>query len=306
VTILVTRDGSGGNSPTPPGDGQASEFASANDTGPVNIITEDPTCDAWGRVVRTYADKSKSVNWGDRDPAIPATAWTVEQRSMYETVRDAMTEAGVQAAKLAKSTPHRVMRELYEQFIAYSTAFNNTLPDYKERDRHLASTTDSIATATAHICSAIEYRSVQPVAPLVSDPEPPAKVASISDTADTAPFLSSGDEKCSSWISMLSQFDGEIADWLAIDPEIAAHEWTPEQRAVNERVAPLMSNNADELERIGRESKNPIFEDFATLAAQYRRAYVLALPEYTSIDGFLAETSTNLVRTINSACKAAA
>ena len=47
ITVLVVGKDSGGGSPTPT-NGNGSDIASANDKGPVAIITDDPTCDAWG------------------------------------------------------------------------------------------------------------------------------------------------------------------------------------------------------------------------------------------------------------------
>ena len=77
ITVLVVGKDSGGGSPTPT-NGNGSEFASANDKGPVGIIIEDPTCSAWGRVAREYSAQSESVKWGDRDETIPADAWTAD------------------------------------------------------------------------------------------------------------------------------------------------------------------------------------------------------------------------------------
>jgi len=39
---------------------------------------------------------------------------------------------------LAKRTPHRVMRELYEQFIAYSRAYADRIPTYTPPDDNFA------------------------------------------------------------------------------------------------------------------------------------------------------------------------
>src|SRR3954447_15509623 len=57
ITVLVVGKDSGGGSPTPT-NGNGSEFASANDKGPVGIIIEDPTCSAWGRVAREFSAQS--------------------------------------------------------------------------------------------------------------------------------------------------------------------------------------------------------------------------------------------------------
>src|SRR3954463_8607927 len=59
ITVLVVgKDLGGGESPTPT-NGDTSDFASANDKGPTNIITEDPTCEAWGRIAREYAARAE-------------------------------------------------------------------------------------------------------------------------------------------------------------------------------------------------------------------------------------------------------
>ena len=41
-----------------------------------------------------------------------------------------MRNAADQTVNLVKMTPHRVMRELYEQFIAYARAFADAVPTY--------------------------------------------------------------------------------------------------------------------------------------------------------------------------------
>src|SRR5213080_2616804 len=70
ITVLVVGKDSG-NSPNPnPTNGNGADFASANDKGPVGIITVDPTCDAWGRISRDYSTQAESVKWGDRDQTV--------------------------------------------------------------------------------------------------------------------------------------------------------------------------------------------------------------------------------------------
>ena len=125
---LSGRDNDKGSGPTvTAGSGSSSEFASANDTGPVTIITEDPSCAPWLPIANTFSDSSKN-SWGKRDPSVPATAWNAEQRAQYQSMGDAMKAAAEQAAPLTKTTPHRVMRQLYEQYIAYIRAFVDKTP----------------------------------------------------------------------------------------------------------------------------------------------------------------------------------
>ena len=91
ITVLVVGKNSGGGESPTPTNGNGSDFASANDKGPVGIITEDPTCDAWRRIAREYSVESKAVKWEDRDQIVASDAWTAEQRRMYETVGKAMS-----------------------------------------------------------------------------------------------------------------------------------------------------------------------------------------------------------------------
>ena len=303
ITVLVVGKNSGGESPTPR-TGNGSDIASANDKGPANFITEDPTCDAWGRIAREYSSATKAVNWGNRDQSIPASAWTLDQRAMYEAAGKAMTSAADETIKLVKSTPYRVMRELYEQFIAYGRSFADTVPTYTAQDDSLAVATDSVASGLSAICSAIDYRSAPTLAALIPDPDPPTTVSSLGDLANPGRFLMNSNPVCADWSQLLDKASADTAAWRDIDPKIPASDWTPEQKATNDAVAPVMTTYANELEQLGRRSGNPTLEDVAVLSAQYQRAFVKALSTYTGADNYLSEAATFLARTVNWACKA--
>ena len=65
-----------------------------------------------------------------------------------------------------------------------------------------------------------------------------------------------------------------------------------------------MNEFADNVEKLGRSSANPTLQDFAVFAAQYRRAYVDALPTYTPADSICLAVSVNTTTVIYDACKA--
>ncbi|MCK0174363.1 hypothetical protein [Mycolicibacterium sp. F2034L] len=301
VTVLVMRTDS--DAPTP-ADGGDSEFASAGDTGPVSIITEDPTCDAWGRVGRDYASSLGRVNWDTRDRSLPAAAWTAPQASMYEAAQSAMTAASNQANNLSRQTPHRVMRKLYLQFNAYTTEFSKRIPDYQPDDDDFIAVSDAIGSALSNICSSVSFGSAKSVAPLVPAANPPTKVDEQIDGGPSQVFLDQLVPACSEWETAAQEFSDETAAWLAIDPAISAADWTPQQRSINDAVVPIMTESADEVEELSRRSENSTFEDFGVLAAQYRRAFALAVPSYTAADGFLSQSAAFLVKTVVWACKA--
>ncbi len=301
VTISVTSDDADDRDPTP--SGETYGLASADDTGPVNIITEDPTCAAWTPIQTTLANSQG--RWGERDPSIPATSWTPEQRAEYDAAGRAYLEAADRTVPLIKMSPHRVIRELYEQFVAYARAYSDAIPTYSGPDNHLVGVATASSGALGFICGAITYESAQSRSPFVPSPQQPKKVAPIADPAHPQRFQVKPDDTCVEWDRLLHALSADTRDWQALDARIPATEWTPEQRATVDAVIPVMTSYADKIEELGSTSENATIRDFATLAAQYRRAYVHALPTYTSADSYLARAANRTTSVIFEACKAA-
>ncbi|AWT57404.1 hypothetical protein [Mycolicibacterium smegmatis] len=305
VTVLIVKPDSENASVAGTPSGPESDLASTSDTSSVNVITEDSTCDAWGSIGQQLATAEESVNWADRDYRVPATSWSSSQRAMYETVAKAMTAAAEKTRNLETRTPHRVLREVYGQFVAYTVRFVDRLPSYVENDDDLAAVVDGLSSALSGICSGVSSKAAAAVEPLLSEPDEPSSGLAGSSGADSQLFIERDLPVCAEWESNAKMFADEVAPWRAIDPNIPYGDWTREQQSVVEEVRPVMSASADELERLGRRSGNPVFEDFAVLAAQYRRAFVAALPAYTPRDNSLSATATYLVNSVLWACKAA-
>jgi hypothetical protein len=304
ITVLVVGKDSR-NSPNPtPTSGSASDIASANDKGPATIINEDPTCAPSAPIFETLAAQQRN-GWDARDPSIPAPAWTAAVRAQYEAVGQAMRSAADQMVPLVKLTPHRVMRELYEQFIAYAHAYVERIPTYTAADDHLVGVSNSAMDSISRICAAINYGSASARGPLVPSASSPEHIAALGDPADPQRFLTEPNSACADWDAALSQFGTDTVGWLAIPSDIPASQWTQEQRAVNDAVAPVMRTFADKLQALGERSGNPTFQDFADLSAQYRRAYVQALPSYTASDNYLAGAALRLSGIVLAACQAA-
>lgn len=306
ATVLVLRpESGGGGGSTPAAQNGNSEFASANDTGPANIITEDPTCEAWGRIARENAATADSVKWNDRDSKIPAAEWTPEQRTMYETVGKGLSTAADQTASLQRRTPHRVMRELYGQFIAYSRKFVAAIPSYDSRAEAISNVASATLSGLASICSAIDYDAAQPLELLVPGPNAPSQPVRFAEDSVSDPFITELNAACADWVKSTDQYDKDVADWIATDPKVPAAEWTPEQRKIYESVTPIMTNRADEIEHLGRQSGNAVFEDIAVMTAQYLRGFVAAIPQYTARDNLMTDVVRYISGTVFWACKAA-
>jgi hypothetical protein len=307
VTLSVTGGGSGENPPTTSptsGNGGNFEIASANDKGPATVITEDPTCAPSQPILDALEGQARN-GWDARDPSIPASAWTPAIRAQYEAVGQAMRRAADQLVQMARLTPHRVMRELFEQYIAYSRAYADRIPTYTPPDDQLALASTSALNAVAQICAASRYGSASARGALVPAPPAPSQITPPGDPANPQRFLTSPNSVCAVWIAASTQLQSDTAAWAAIHSDIPASQWTPDQRAVNDAVAPVMAAFADKLQALGEQSSNPILQDFATLSAQYRRAYVQSLPSYTPSDNYLASAAIMLSGVVDAGCRGA-
>src|SRR3954454_4063200 len=62
---------------------------------------------------------------------------------------------------------------------------------------------------------------------------------------------------------------------------------TPQEKALNDPVVPLMLKLADDVEQAAGRSHNPVMLDVGTLLALYQRVFAKALPTYSSADSEL-------------------
>ncbi len=301
ATLLFGGGDGGTNSSTHSTQDTATGIASANDTGPVSVITEDPSCAAWMSINTALAASGEGL-WNDRDRSVPASEWTQKQRAQFAGAGQSMRGAAAQTIGLVKLTPHRVMRELYEQFIAYARGYAERIPKYTPPDNNLAGTANSASSALAAVCAAVIDGSAAARGPLVPPAAAPAQTAPLGNLTNPTPFLVNPNHVCNEWTSALEQFGQDTAKWQQMDPNIPAIYWNKEQNATNHEVAPVMNAYAGKLEQLGRQSSNATWQDFAELAAQYRRAFVVALPTYSPPDNHLANAATYSSTTILGAC----
>jgi hypothetical protein len=305
ATLLFTRD-SGGTTQTATGSPPAAgEIASANDTGPVTIITEDPTCAAWRPIARTLANVQAS-GWNDRDESIPEAGWSPELRQQYEAVASAMRQAADQTVPLTIKTPHRVMRELYEQSIAYWRAYANAVDDYAPADNHLSNAAGNASSAIVSICAAISSDAALARQGSLPSPSQPSSVSSASYPDSPTPFITElpSNSVCVEWTTLVNTFDDSTVDWRAIDPRTPATQWTPTERSTIEVTGTKIDQFADDLVALSETANNAVWTSFAELAAQYWRAYVSSIPTYSISDHDLSVAAAYLSYIPSQACQA--
>ena len=309
ATLLLASNGSDGTSPPvqaapSSGTNEVSKVASADDRSAVSLIKEDPTCAAWTPIARTLSERQKN-GWDVRDPKIPRSSWTPQQRDQYDEVRKAMLNAADQTVQLAKATPHRVMRELYEQSVAYWRAYSNSLAEYQPNDDALALVANSTSGAIVWICASIDYGSAAARLPFVPVGSPPLLVAEPAGSSEPKKFMEVRSSVCSQWSETMDRFNRDTDRWAAaLDPNIPASQWPPEVQALSSQMTTILQENADQVQNLGALSQNPTLSDFASLAAQYQRAYVQSIPSYMPADNYLNSTAAELVVAVSEACNA--
>ncbi|OLP02809.1 hypothetical protein BVU76_08715 [Mycolicibacterium porcinum] len=309
VAVVKTSDGGGPDSPTAtPSTASAStvthpDIASANDTGPVAVILEDPSCATRYPVLSTFESRTKN-GWDKRDPKLAAPDWTPEVRSQYEAAGQAFRDAADQIIPSAKLTPHRGMRQLYEQFIAYAREYADSIPAYTPVDNQLALATISASDAIDRICAAIGYGSAAARGPLVPALQTPSEVAPVRDPDDAEKLLDEPNPVCPEWDSALEHFLATSEPWRATNPDSPRAEWSSEQEKATDEAVPAMRLFNTQLSSFGRQSENPTLRDLANLAVQYRQAYLESIPTYTPADKYLVDASIRISSLVAAACRA--
>lgn len=288
--------------PSPPG--KPEQIASTKDDDPVTIITEDRTCPDWEPITAAL-DIELRNGWHRRDPAIPRSEWTEDQRRQYESVAEAMRGAANETVSLARQTPHRVMRELYEQTIAYWRAYANSIRDYRPVADQLARAAASGVAAVKSICAAIDFGAASDRGPLVLPGPPPVPEDRLPDPGRPPRFLTESSPFCDEWISMTIEYAAQTREWRdRHDPNLPASQRPPELRQLGDTTARIMQQNADRTQLLGLLSGNLTAADFAALAAHYRRAFAVALPSYGLPDTHLDDAANQLQGLTDHACRA--
>jgi hypothetical protein len=304
ATLLFSR-GNGDAPTTPSASAAPGDIASAGDTAPVSIITDEPTCKAYTPINDGLA-VVEANGWSMQRSTLGAVSeWTPDQRTQIEAVAVAMRNAADQTIALVKQTPNRVVRELYQQFIAYGRAYADSVSSYTPKDNFLADANVNFGNALLGICNAITFKSVSrsiAVAPAAA----PTDVAKPANVTDPQVFISAQNPSCTAWVDQERQFISATSDWSRLDTNVAAADWTPAQRTVQLDVLPVLSEMANNMEETGRRSGDPAFEDFSVLAAQYFRGYVSAGDEYSAADSWLSYIGLRINNAISGACQAEA
>lgn len=304
VTVLVMLDRTQGDGPAPTASPIADPIASADDDGPIEIITLEPTCQDWMTVSNAMA-RVQENGWGDRDPSVPAAEWSVGQRGQYEAVGKSLKQTADQAVTYARQTPSRLIRELYEQFIYFARAYADSIPSYSANDNYLAQANIAASIALDSVCQSITYGSAASRAATVPAVDPPDELPGVDDPQNPTPITPEQGSTCNELIALRKKLIAATVEWVNEDPNIPATEWSPRRRALANAAAADMAAFADNLEAVGRTSANPAVQDLTSFGAVYLRAYVESISTYVAADSYLSRAGSRASNLVIAACQAA-
>jgi hypothetical protein len=278
-------------------------IVSAGDNGPVALVTDDVTCGVWDNV-QTSVSIARNGGWSQRDPWVPASTWDPATRSEFEAVADALRSGADRTVALAAQTPHRVMRELYETFIAYGRAYAEGMSDYQPMSHYLAETSLAAVDSITNICGAARSKVAGVQASTLTPAAAPTTRPAVDDPANPQRFLAQASPSCDRWAQDEATLKDQTQAWSALDPNIAVGQLDKEQSLTYSAAAQAFTAHADAMVDAGKSSNNPAVEDFATLGALYFRAYAQAVPMLWSGDHDLAQVGFSVSNLITQACSA--
>lgn len=284
LLIIDTGKDETSNSPAPNPFG----IASANDTGPAGVITEDASCEQLQPIYKALYDGEQN-GWSKRNLGIPKSAWDARDEKMFTDVGNTFRKTADATVALAKLTQHRTIRELYGQFAAYARAYADHIPTFTPNDENLAEAAVISMNMINSICQAITNGAAENRGRMINAAAPPTNIAPVTDPDKPALLMTSPDPQCEPMLQAGKEIDADpaIINWQK-EPYDIPYDNLPESwKADNRAVMPIWTRFADQMESMGRSFANPVAHDIAVLQAQYGRAYIQGNPTYNPPDNEL-------------------
>jgi len=264
---------------------------------PAGLVTSaDPICEDHNLVSGILAGRWQSFGQIDHD--LPARSWTPGQRDIAEATARAMLSAAGQYESMLPRAQNRVIQEMLAQTIVYLRMNAANMPDYQARsDAYIAYVVTALDGAVGNICSAVPE-----VKALPDSGARPTSVAA--DPRGLVPFMEVEDGICEDLVLWAERRDEEL-NWEAYntDMDVAASQWTPEQRAVAADAAKVLARNVGEIREFAERAENPMVRDFLFTAVPYYQLIAERLPNYKVSDGPLWTVAFNSVNAVRYACQ---
>lgn len=245
----------------------------------ISAVINEPSCGVLEGIDRERAKATLDL------PAATmyaASEWSPEQRDIMTGAAQAFRTAADRLVPSIEQTPNRFVRELYEQYVAYSRAFADAVPNYVAAQSGFAYAAIFINQVVLGICAVVErgkpdvYLAQIPPIDIGQPPPPPPP-----DPANPPVMLTQVMPNCDQWRSAMP---------VSLSTELMT------DRSKGDQYAEVLLG-------LGAGGANPLAYDIAAFTAYYLR--VAAVVTDTNVQQGYRNVGTAVWDFINSACKAA-
>jgi hypothetical protein len=117
------------------------------------LTTSNEVCTDWAAEMDSFS--KTTAEWRAIDPAIPATNWTPEQRTVNDAVVPVMTSDADQLEQLGRRSDNAVFEDIAVLLAQYQRAFAKALPTYTSADNYLSNVATYLAQMGNWACKAV-------------------------------------------------------------------------------------------------------------------------------------------------------
>ncbi|MEN4476595.1 hypothetical protein [Mycolicibacterium cosmeticum] len=136
---------------------------------------------------------------------------------------------------------------------------------------------------------------------------PPAAVTVTAEAPSAAASVPvSPDPVCAEWNPIATDYATKQAAWAKTDPNVPASDWTPEDRALNLGIVPVLRAQVADMRRLAGKAEDPILKGLMLQQAAYEEVYAERLPNYQPSDQKLWQATVHFSSAVNSMCTAVA
>lgn len=231
----------------------------------------------------------------------PAPLYSEAQVPLARHIKN-LTELGTPAAAVDTA-----VRELRDNPAAQEQ-LNHTATTVVRTRRNKALTIAGAAAAAALILGGVVGAVI---GSNTSEPaSAPVTAAPVTVTA-AAPTISAtvpsvADPVCAEWAPIADAYAAKQVPWTKTDPTVPASNWSPEERALQLSMVPVLKSQAADMKELAAKTDNSALKYLLQQQAAYELLYAERLPNYVPADDPLWLAAVNFSSSVKSLCKALA
>ncbi|OHT95591.1 hypothetical protein BKG71_23165 [Mycobacteroides chelonae] len=231
----------------------------------------------------------------------PAPLYSEAQVPLARHIKN-LTELGTPAAAVDTA-----VRELRDNPTAQEQLNHTTATTARTRRNKAAAIAGAAAAAAliiggvvgAVIGTSTSKPASAPIAeaPITITAPAPALTATVPTVADPI---------CAQWGPMATDYANKMASWSRTDPNVRASNWSPEERALQLSIVPVLKSDAADMNSLAAKTDNPALKYLLQQQAVYEKLYAERLPNYEPADDELWQAARSFSSSVRGLCMALA